>query len=109
MRIGIIDHIDSAHCIPHHETCDEMHGHTYTVELRVEGSKKEGGMVIDFIDLKKILREVLDGYDHKVLNDIIDVPTCENLTESIRAKLEKKIDMPFVLRVWEGKNKWVEM
>jgi 6-pyruvoyltetrahydropterin/6-carboxytetrahydropterin synthase len=109
MRIGIIDHIDSAHCIPHHETCNEMHGHTYTIELRVEGRKGESGMVIDFMDLKKILREVLDGYDHRVLNDIIDVPTCENLTEDIRVKLEKKIDMKFTLRVWEGKNKWVEL
>jgi hypothetical protein len=37
------------------------------------------------------------------------VPTCENLTEDIRVKLEKKIDMKFTLRVWEGKNKWVEL
>jgi 6-pyruvoyltetrahydropterin/6-carboxytetrahydropterin synthase len=109
MKIGIRTHIDSAHCIPHHETCNEMHGHTYTVELTVEGEKGKGGMVIDFMELKKILREVLKDYDHKVLNDIIDVPTCENLTEAIRGKLEKKIDMPFTLRVWEGKNKWVEM
>ena len=109
MKIGIIAHIDSAHCIPHHETCDKMHGHTYAIELRVEGEKGESGMVIDFIELKKILGDVLKDYDHKTLNDIIDVPTCENLTENIRAELEKKIELPFTLRVWEGKNKWVEM
>ena len=109
MKIGIRTHIDSAHCIPHHETCNEMHGHTYTVELTVEGEKGVGGMVIDFTELKKILGDVLKEYDHRVLNDIIDIPTCENLTEDIRKKLEKKIDMPFALRVWEGKNKWVEM
>ena len=109
MKVGITDHIDSAHCIPHHETCNEMHGHTYTIELRVEGEKGKGGMVIDFIELKKILRGVLDDYDHRVLNDIIDVPTCENLAEDIHAKLEKKIHMPFTLRVWEGKGKWVEV
>jgi 6-pyruvoyltetrahydropterin/6-carboxytetrahydropterin synthase len=109
MKVGIIEHIDSAHCIPHHETCNEMHGHTYTIELKVEGEKGAGDMVMDFVELKKILREVLKEYDHRVLNDIIDVPTCENLAEAIRKKLEKKIDMPFTLRVWEGKNKWVEI
>jgi 6-pyruvoyltetrahydropterin/6-carboxytetrahydropterin synthase len=109
MKIGIRTHIDSAHCIPEHETCAEMHGHTYTVELTIEGEKGKGDMVMDFMELKKILKDVLKDYDHRVLNDIIDVPTCENLTEDIRAKLEAKIDMPFVLRVWEGKNKWVEM
>ena len=109
MKIGIRTHIDSAHCIPDHDTCNDMHGHTYTIELTVEGEKGESDMIIDFIELKKILREVLEGYDHKVLNDIIDVPTCENITEDMRAKLEAKIDMPFTLKVWEGKNKWVEL
>lgn len=109
MKVGVREHIDSAHRLPEHDTCNEMHGHTYTVELEVEGEKGKGDMVIDFVELKKILRDVLKEYDHRVLNDIIDVPTCENLTEAIRKKLEKRIDMPFTLRVWEGKNKWVEM
>jgi len=109
MKVGIIEHIDSAHRIPEHDTCNEMHGHTYTIEVEVVGVKKADGMVIDFIELKRIVREVLKEYDHKLLNNIIKVPTCENLTEEIRKKLEKRIDMPFTLRVWEGKNKWVEM
>lgn len=109
MKVGIREHIDSAHHLPEHETCKEMHGHTYTVEVVVEGTKKEGGMVIDFIELKKIVRGVLKEYDHKVLNDIIDVPTCENLAEDMQKRLEKRIDMAFTLKVWEGKNKWVEI
>lgn len=109
MKVGIIEHIDSAHCLPEHDTCSEMHGHTYTIEVVVEGTKGAGDMVIDFVDLKRIVREVLKVYDHKLLNNIIKVPTCENLTEDMRKKLEKRIDMPFTLRVWEGKDKWVEM
>lgn len=109
MKVGIRDHIDSAHHLPEHETCKEMHGHTYTVEVVLEGEKGEGNMVMDFMKLKKIVREVLGEFDHRVLNDIIDVPTCENLAEAIRARLEARIDMPFTLKVWEGKNKWVEM
>ncbi len=109
MKVGIIDHIDSAHRIPDHDTCDEIHGHTYTIEVEVNGKKMEGDMVIDFLDLKKIVRDVLEAYDHKLLNDILTIPTCENLAEDIRKSLEKRIEMPFRLKVWEGKNKWVEM
>lgn len=109
MKVGIIEHIDSAHCLPEHDTCSEMHGHTYTIEVEVEGVKGADGMVIDFVELKRIVRDVLKEYDHKLLNDIIKVPTCENLAEDIRGKLEKQIDLPFTLRVWEGKNKWVEV
>ena len=109
MKVGIIEHIDSAHCIPEHETCSEMHGHIYTVEVEVTGAKGEGGMVMDFVELKKVVRKVLEKYDHKVLNKIMDVPTCENLTEDMHKRLEEHINMPFTLRVWEGKNKWVEV
>lgn len=108
MRLGIIEYIDAAHYIPGHETCGTMHGHTYRVEVKVEGPKKESDMVIDFYDLKSIARDILKDYDHTVLNETLENPTCENLCESIYSKLEKKLEFPFTLRIWEGRDKWVE-
>lgn len=108
MKVGIIEYIDAAHHLPEHKTCGAMHGHTYKIEVVVEGKKGKSGMVIDFGELRKIVRKVLEGYDHHVLNDIIKQPTCENLCEDIYAKLQKKLDFSFTLRVWEGKDKWVE-
>lgn len=107
MKVGIVDHIDSAHYIPHHKTCGKMHGHTYRIEVVVEG-RKNRGMVIDFYELKKSLREVLNEYDHVSLNEAMENPTCENLCEAIHAKLKKKLKFSFTLRVWEGVDKWVE-
>src|SRR5262245_10716261 len=51
MKIGILDHIDCAHFLPNHPKCGSLHGHTYRVELIVEGPVRDG-MVMDFADLK---------------------------------------------------------
>ncbi len=109
MKLGVIEYIDSAHFIPGHETCGNMHGHTYKVEFIIEGEKKESGMVMDFYDMKSILRKVLSEYDHRCLNDIVEYPSVENICESVYNKLRDKIDMPFTLRIWEGRGKWCEL
>jgi 6-pyruvoyltetrahydropterin/6-carboxytetrahydropterin synthase len=108
MKLGIIEYIDAAHCLPQHKTCEPMHGHTYRIEVVIEGEKGKDGMVMDFGELRKVVKKILKEYDHRVLNDLMEKPTCENLCEAIYSKLEKEIKFPFTLRVWEGRGKWVE-
>ena len=109
MRLGVTEYIDSAHFLPGHKTCGIMHGHTYKVELIVEGEKRGAGMVIDFYDLKSALRKVLSEYDHRPLNDIVAYPSVENICESIYNRLKGEIDLPYMLRMWEGQGKWCEI
>lgn len=109
MRLGVIEYIDAAHYLPGHPTCGQWHGHTYRVELIVEGEKKGSGMVVDFYDLKSALRQVLAEYDHRPLNDIVEYPSVENICESVYARLREKIALPFMIRIWEGKGKWCEL
>ncbi len=53
--------------IPQHK-CESLHGHNYVVTVVVEGSvDRTTGFVVDFAAVKKILRPVIDGVDHKVL------------------------------------------
>jgi|TARA_B100000959_G_C14710312_1_gene512611 6-pyruvoyltetrahydropterin/6-carboxytetrahydropterin synthase len=107
MKVGVIDYIDSAHYLVGHDKCSKLHGHTYKIEVTVEGENNDG-MVIDFYELKKILKNVLKMYDHQPLNEIIEFPSCENLCEDIYTKLEDKLELPFNIRVWEGQDKWTE-
>ncbi len=109
MKLGVIEYIDAAHYLPGHETCGQMHGHTYRVELVVEGEKKGAGMIVDFYDLKSTLRKALSEYDHRCLNDILEYPSVENICESIYLILQGEITLPFKLRIWEGKGKWCEI
>ena len=57
----------ACHFIPNHEKCSRLHGHSYIVRLRLEGEIGENGMVMDFVALKKKLKEMIDEFDHAVL------------------------------------------
>ena len=59
MKVGVIDYIDSAHYLVGHDKCSKLHGHTYKIEVTVEGENNDG-MVIDFYELKKILKKNID-------------------------------------------------
>ena len=105
--MGIVEFIDSGHHLPGHAKCGTPHGHTYKVEVTIQG-EHDGAMVIDFAELKSHVREVLHQYDHRVLNDFIEYPSVENICLLFREKLGEKLEFPFVVRVWEGEGKWAE-
>ena len=108
MRLGVTEFIDSAHFLPGHSKCGQVHGHTYKVEVAVEGEKSRG-MIVDFNDLKARTREVLQQYDHRHWNDVLEFPTVENICELLSRQLRERISFPLVIRVWEGNGKWAEM
>jgi len=107
MKLGVRETMDCAHFLPGHEKCGSLHGHTYRIELTIEGENKTG-MVVDFAVLKEVLHDTLSRFDHKFLNDFLDYPSVENICEMIRQELGKQLHFPFTLRVWEGEGKWVE-
>lgn len=109
MKLGVTEHIDCAHFLPDHPKCGQTHGHTYRVELVIEGEKGPHGMVLDFEQMKGDLRAVLASYDHRSLNDVLEYPSVENICEMLKADLSKRLSFPFTLRVWEGDGKWAEL
>jgi len=55
----------------YHGKCENLHGHNYKVYAHVQGNNlDEGGMLLDFSQLKKALKEVISKLDHSNLNDI---------------------------------------
>ena len=108
MKLGVIEYIDSAHFLPGHTKCGNLHGHTYKVEVIIEGENKSG-MIMDFADLKDTLRDTLQQFDHRLFNDFLDYPSIENICELMKRKLEERLPCPFTLRVWEGQGKWAEL
>ena len=57
----------ACHFIPRHEKCSRLHGHSYIVRLRLEGELDSEGMIMDFVVLKKKLKEIIDEVDHRTL------------------------------------------
>ena len=48
--------------------CEGLHGHNYRARVTVEGAlNEEAWFVFDFVELKKLMRELCDAIDHLVL------------------------------------------
>lgn len=47
--------------------CETLHGHNYRAAAMLEGGLNANHYVFDFVTLKKILREVCDRLDHRML------------------------------------------
>ena len=56
---------------------EPLHGHNYRAAVVVEGELNEDNYVIDFIALKRLLREICNRLDHKMLlatnNPLLDI------------------------------------
>ncbi len=48
-------------------TREELHGHNYRVWVDIDGPIAEGDVVIDFLHLKPIVKELCDSLDHRTL------------------------------------------
>ena len=65
-RSGI--RFDAAHVIPHHPKCGRLHGHTYALHAEVSGDVDPStGFILDFGEVKRVLKELADELDHHVL------------------------------------------
>ncbi len=62
----------AAHAIRGHTRgCQNLHGHNYRVRVHLRAERLDQlGMVLDFSDLKAIVREILGPFDHRVLNEV---------------------------------------
>lgn len=107
---------DAAHnLIDYKGKCEHLHGHTYRLQITVEGEKNEtSGMVCDFGDLKTLVQTyVIEKLDHTYLNDTISLSTAENLAEWIAQRLflpleERKLRLVRVV-LWETPGSAVEL
>ena len=68
--------------VPQTHRCFRMHGHSYRVELHLEGPiDPHTGFVVDFFDVESAFAPLLGRLDHNCLNDIegLENPTAEHI------------------------------
>ncbi len=79
----------------YHGKCENLHGHNYKVYAHVRGSNlDEGGMLLDFTQIKKTLKNVCELLDHKNLNDFDyfdQNPSAERIATFIAGKILESI------------------
>jgi 6-pyruvoyltetrahydropterin/6-carboxytetrahydropterin synthase len=111
---------DAAHFLPNvpqGHRCRQVHGHTYHLTIYVSGPvNTEDGWVIDFKELKAVVKPLVEQLDHVMLNEIqgLKNPTAENVArwfwQAIRpeipglSRIELK-ETPTSGVIYEGENK----
>ena len=129
---------DMAHALSNYDgKCKNIHGHTYKLFVTLIGipcedcSSPKNGMVLDFGDLKNIVKiPIVDVFDHALVvpankgfedlrkfqetDKYIEVPfqpTCENLTiyiaNIIRSKLPDSVSL-YSIRLYETPTSYAE-
>lgn len=78
----------SAHVIPGHESCGCIHGHSYFVDVEIEGERAgDFEFVVDFKDVKSYTKAICDELDHRLLipvyNDLIEFKDFDKNKDSI--------------------------
>jgi len=85
---------DSAHFLPNvpeGHKCKQMHGHTYLLTVYAQGELKQPeGWLLDYGDLKAIVKPIVDTLDHALLNNIpgLKNPTAEMLASWLWIKIK---------------------
>ena len=97
--------------------CEHLHGHNWKVEMTLGAHElNELGLAIDFRIAKKLLKDALDVFDHKYLNDLELFekvnPSCELIARAIfdhvtgALRNDDSLTAVFVSRVqvWESRG-----
>ena len=97
-----------AHRLHEHKgACQFVHGHSYKFFITATADELQGGMVIDFKNLKKAIEDVVGIWDHSLLlyekdplipsmkvpgirlYELPFIPTAENMTEYVGKAMNK--------------------
>lgn len=88
----------------YHGKCENVHGHNYRCQVSIQGEKlDEIGLLVDFVELKKVVHSVLDRMDHQWLNEFppFDVlnPSAENMAKFIYDEVSSGLKLKDAIRV----------
>lgn len=97
--IKVEDSFDSAHFLANYVgKCSNIHGHRWKVEVSIENEKLEDngkakGMLIDFSELKKSLKIIVDELDHSLIIEKFSLK--EKTLNALRDENFKIIEVDF--------------
>ena len=76
--------------------CENPHGHNYKVRVTLAGDRLDhAGLLLDFKDLKDVMKETIERLDHQMMNDIEPFttlnPSAENLAKYFYDETNSKL------------------
>lgn len=109
MRITQVLTFEAAHWLPRvpkSHKCSRMHGHSYRVEITVDGPIGMNGFVVDYFDIEEMASPLIKQLDHHVLNEVdgLENPTVEHIVQWFL----KLMPIATAIRVYETPTSWAE-
>ncbi|MBR6127683.1 6-carboxytetrahydropterin synthase QueD [bacterium] len=94
------------HLLNYDGACENQHGHNWLVEAYVSGTKLDkSNILVDYKIIKKYLKEVLDYFDHKDINELPEFkeisPSSEILAKFIYEKMKSNLPQISKVSIWE--------
>ncbi len=114
MKITQAFSFEAAHFLPNvapTHRCHAMHGHSYRVEVKVEGPiDPVTGFVVDFFDIEAAFGPLLAILDHHCLNEIagLENPTAENIAVWVWNRTKKVLPQLAKVVIYETKDCYAE-
>ena len=106
-EITIEETFSAGHALRNYKgKCENVHGHNYRCQVTVEGDQLDHiGLLVDFVELKRVVHSVLDRMDHQWLNDWPPFdqlnPSAENMAKFIYDEVNSGIGVrPGVRIAW---------
>lgn len=69
--------------VPEGHKCRRVHGHNYTLTVRLRAAELRGGMVRDYGELQPVADWLGMLFDHRDLNEALPNPTAEVLAHAV--------------------------
>ncbi|MFN3526349.1 MAG: 6-carboxytetrahydropterin synthase QueD [Paracoccus sp. (in: a-proteobacteria)] len=112
-RISKEFHFSASHCLSHlpaDHQCARLHGHNYIVVVELASPDLNAdGFVRDYHELKPLKDYLDDRFDHRHLNDVLDMPsTAENLARHVFDWCRSRWPETSAVKVSETPKTWAE-
>jgi len=96
-QVSVEETFSSGHALRGYKgKCENVHGHNYRVQVTLAGPQLDDiGLLVDFAELKRVLRGIIAGLDHQFLNDLDAFktlnPSAENLAKYFYEETQRQL------------------
>ena len=105
-EVSVEDTFSAGHALRGYKgKCENVHGHNYRVRVTLQGPQLDAiGLLVDFTELKRAMREVMGRLDHQFVNDLEPFktvnPSAENVAKYFFDEVTRQLkDLPPGARV----------
>ena len=88
----------SAHFVLGENFIEPLHGHNYKILINVYGNQDKDNMIINFYDIQKVLKPIVDSLDHRIIipgeNRFLEIEEVDGQIIIKMPKYDKEYEFP---------------